>query len=228
MIYCLQGNMENNTRLILLILGWIPQGPSGTLEERVGRREEEQGRLSETAVRQNGFLWPGEGGPWVLSLSPHSLEVCSKCRKWEGVSRRPEVSWISSAVWQLPHVPSVKEMVLAKIKPLHVSLCFCGYIQASITLNQIQTRSTITSDTHPAQVAAYPNLSTQTEEMRLYWQPVSTRAFTSFPAHYGKERFSLVGSREAKSKKQQRKGMVESNLPAGLSVSRCCPIVLHC
>lgn len=34
-------------------------------------------------------------------------------------------------------------------------------------------------------MATYPSLSTQAEEMRLYWQPVSTRAFTSFPAHCG-------------------------------------------
>ena len=56
----------------------------------------------------------------------------------------------------------------------------------------------------PVQVATYPSLSTQAEEMRLYWQPVSTKAFTSFPAHCREKIYCSTEAREAKGKRNPK------------------------
>ena len=54
------------------------------------------------------------------------------------------------------------------------------------------------------QVATYPSLSTQAEEMRLYWQPVSTKAFTSFPAHCGEKIYCSTEARDTKGKRNPK------------------------
>ena len=66
------------------------------------------------------------------------------------------------------------------------------------------------------QGATYPSLSTQAEEMRLYWQPVSTKAFTSFPAHCGEKIYCSTEARDSKRKRNPKSKQQDVTWKAGL------------